>query len=212
MHAEQTESLNKPLTSSKRQIRCRAVVIEARLDQSKESLCSKLSQQGIEFLEVLKNTDNLLDSLKRMEPDVLIMSVDVLDEDSLQQLIFVNKARPLPVVVFAHRHSPDVLKCVTDAGIDAYVVDEIRENRIPVIIDLAIARFAKVQNLVQELQQTKEKLSQRKLVEKAKGIIMQNKKITEEQAYSQMRRSAMNQGQSIASLSERIISIFEKSQ
>ena len=96
--------------------------------------------------------------------------------------------------------------CIRDSS---YVVDDAQVHRLPVIIDLAIARFEKMNGISAELEQTKEKLSERKIIERAKGIIMQQKNLTEDEAYVQMRKSAMNKGQSIAELSRHIISVFD---
>lgn len=187
----------------------RALLIETIFDQSGGSLQDTLNAQGIELLEVANTAEGLLTKIQKYQPEVLVMSVDFLDATTLDHLIKVNMNQPLPVVVFAKQHAPEVMRTVVDAGVSSYVVDDLQAHRIPVIIDLAMVRFAKMQNLSTELQQTKLKLSERKLIERAKGIIMQQKHLSEKDAYAQMRKSAMNQGQSMADLARRIIDVFE---
>ena len=190
-------------------IKYRAVLVETHVDGESDSLESKLADQNVELVAILHSATNLASMVAELDVDVLILAVDFLDAQTLEQLIKLNKNDPLPVVAFARQHAPEVMKTVVDAGVSSYVVDDVQAHRIPVIIDLAVVRFAKMNSLNSELQQTKEKLSERKLIEKAKGILMQQKHLSEGDAYAQMRKSAMNQGQSIAELARRIIDVFE---
>ena len=185
------------------------VLIETLAAQSDNQLQSKLSSQSIDLVDVAQTTDDLVARIQKHSPDVLVISVDFLDAAMLDQLIKVNDASPLPVAVFAKQSTTEVLKTAISAGVDSYVVDDVQAHRVPTIIDLSIVRFNQVHRLAEELEQTKEKLTERKLIERAKGIIMQQKSLTEDEAYGQMRKSAMNQGQSMAELSRRVISVFE---
>jgi len=185
------------------------VLIETLAAQSDNQLQSKLFSKEVDLVDVAQTTSNLLERVQEHSPDVLVLSVDFLDAGMLDQLIKVNDASPLPVAVFAKQSTTEVLKTAISAGVDSYVVDDVQEHRLTTIIDLAVLRFNKTHSLCEELEQTKEKLSERKLIERAKGIIMQQKHLTEEDAYVQMRKSAMNQGQSMAELSKRVISVFE---
>jgi len=209
MHAENHEVAETSCLSSHNLVKCKTVLVDTFIDQPANSLLDKLSKQHIDLLRVVKSADGISAMVKQVQPEVLLLSVDFLDAATLEQLILVNDTYPLPVVVFARQHAPQVMKTVVEAGISSYVVDDLQAHRIPVIIDLAMVRFAKMQNLSTELQQTKEKLSERKFIAKAKGILMQQKNLSEEQAYSQMRKSAMDQGQSIGSLAKRIIDVFD---
>ena len=185
------------------------VLIETLAAQSDNQLQSKLSSQSIDLVDVAQTTDDLVARIQKHSPDVLVISVDFLDAAMLDQLIKVNDASPLPVAVFAKQSTTEVLKTAISAGVDSYVVDDVQPHRLPIIIDLAIARFEQMNSLSTELEQTKEKLNERKIIERAKGIIMQQKNLTEDEAYVQMRKSAMNQGQSMAELARRVISVFD---
>jgi len=198
-----------PYDDSDVSIQRRVFLVETYTEYSNQNLHETLSALEFELVEVAKNTTDLLKRVEELCPDVLILSVDFLDAFTLDQLIRVNQSYPLPIVVFAKQHAPEILNTVVEVGVTSYVVDDIQAHRLPVIIDLAMVRFAKIHSLSTELQHAKEKLSERKLIEKAKGILMQQKGLSEEQAYSQMRTTAMNQGQSMARLSERIIAVFE---
>ncbi|RBP53457.1 ANTAR domain-containing response regulator [Arenicella xantha] len=176
---------------------------------SSDFLAEKLRDQNFEALEVSESAKQLLDKVKVMTPDVLILSVESLDPETLQQLVEINDIAPLPVIVFARRHAPELVQKVIEAGVSSYVVDDVRAHRLPVIIDLAVFRFNQMQSLCTELNETKARLSDRKLIERAKGILMEQKQLTENEAYTQMRRSAMDHGQTMVELSKRIIEVTE---
>jgi len=178
------------------------------------------SRPAISTIEAFANKDGFSAQIVKMplemtnqlvltKPDVLILSVDFLDAITLDQLSKIHNLHPLPIVVFADQNVPEVLELVVSIGVNSYVIDQIKPHRLPNIIDLAIERFKQAQNLKQELNSVKEKLSERKLIEKAKGILMQQKNLSEDQAYKQMRRSAMDQGKPMVELSKQVISVFE---
>jgi len=177
--------------------------------ESKHLLQEKLLSQSLSTIITVANTDNLLAEVQKIQPDILVLSIDSLSPSALDQLIKINAENPVPVAVFARQSSEEMLKTAICAGVDSYVVDDVQEHRLSTILDLAVARFEQFNNLAKELEQTKEKLSERKLIARAKGILMQQKNLSEDQAYTQMRKSAMDQGQSMAELSRRVISVFE---
>ena len=147
------------------------VLIETLAAQSDNQLQSKLFSKEVDLVDVAQTTSNLLERVQEHSPDVLVLSVDFLDAGMLDQLIKVNDTSPLPVAVFAKQSTTEVLKTAISAGVDSYVVDDVQEHRLTTIIDLAVLRFNKTHSLCEELEQTKEKLSERKLIERAKGII-----------------------------------------
>ena len=143
------------------------------------------------------------------EPDLLILSVDALSNLDFSPLAWLKESNPIPVIVFAQKNSSSTAKSLVEAGISTYIVDDVLPIRLPVIIDFALERFSQIQTVNVELEQTKKKLSERKLIEKAKGLIMRQKNCSEDRAYIEMRKSAMDQGTTIAELSARIISVFD---
>ena len=174
-------------------------------------LINKLESLESSALEISRGTDNLFTKVSALQPDVLVLSTVALDKSILEQLTKVHEKTPLAVIVVAEQYARSVVETVVSAGVSSYLVnvDEVSPERLSIIIDLSVARLKQEQSLICELQVTKEKLSERKLIERAKGIIMKQKHLSEEEAYSQMRKSAMNQGQSMADLANRIISVFD---
>lgn len=204
------QSLNTTMQADVNELSVRRVLlIETLAGRPESSLRSKLCAQGVLLVDVMNCAGNVLEKVTEHTPEALVLSVDFLDRVTLEQLLILNSERPLPIIVFAQQHAPKLANTVVEAGISSYVVDDVQAHRIPVIIELAVARFEKMQTLNAELQQTKNRLSERKLIEKAKGLIMQQNHLSEDEAYSQMRKSAMDQGRSMAELSKRIIEVFD---
>jgi len=186
------------------------ILLLERISDDQNSCEKKLKSHGIEPVRVLNSEHGLLAAIEFVNPDVLILSIECLDHASLENLILIKNNAPLPVVIFARKHAAEMVKTVVDAGVSSYIVDDVEAHRIPIILELAQARFAQEQALNLELVQTKEKLLERKVIEKAKGILMAQSKLSEDQAYVQLRKSAMNQGRPMADLAKSVISVFEQ--
>jgi len=185
------------------------LLVDCLLDENHDELVNKLKSLESSIVETCSGIDNLVTKVTTLQPDVLVLSVQSLQEKALIELTQLHEECPLPVIVIAKEYAPKLVETVIPAGISSYLIDEVSAERLMVILELSVARFKQEQHLICELKETKERLSERKLIERAKGIIMQQKNLSEEQAYSQMRKSAMNQGQSMASLSKHVISVFE---
>jgi response regulator NasT len=143
------------------------------------------------------------------KPDILILSLNIITDVDLAPLIWLKANDPIPVVMFVHQNTPCAVKSVVAAGVSTYIVDDVLPQRLAVILDLAFERFAHMQGVNSELKQVKKKLFERKLIERAKGIVMRQKNYTEEQAYTEIRKSAMNQGKSMVELASRILAVLD---
>jgi response regulator NasT len=141
--------------------------------------------------------------------DVVIVNADIPDEEVFANLNDVNKSKPKPIVMFAESSSSEMANSAIRSGVNAYIVDGLEENRVQPIIDVAIARFREFQALKDELDATRSMLSERKAVEKAKGLLMEHKEITEDEAYQSLRKMAMNKNKRIVDVSESVINAFE---
>jgi response regulator NasT len=176
---------------------------------NENSVYAKLNALGCQQLELLKSTEGLANKVAVINADVLVVSLESISSAVLNELVEIKQNSPLAVVIFASEYLPEMTKTVMASGVSSYIVDDVASERVAVILDLAMERFSHSQSLNKELERAQKQLSERKLVEKAKGIIMRQKNVTEDQAYTQIRSSAMNHGKSIAELSKRIISVFE---
>jgi response regulator NasT len=176
---------------------------------SSVSMLEKLAVLDHFQIEKANRLESIPAIVDASQPEMLILSVNALTDIDLDPVIWLNINNPIPVVVFAHQNSPCAVKSVVAAGVCTYIVDNVAPQRLPVILDLAFERFSQMQSVSNELLQTKKKLSERKLIERAKGIIMRQKNFTEEQAYMELRKSAMNQGKTMAELARKIIVAFD---
>lgn len=185
------------------------VLVELNSQNNPTSMNEKLYSNGITVSENLDTLDGVVERLSALNPDVLVLSVPFLDRGTLESLKLISCTLPTPVLLVAQQHAPESFETIVGAGISSYIVDDISAHRLPLVLELAIERFQQMRSLYQELDATKERLSERKLIEKAKGILMQQKNLSESDAYAQMRSLAMNQGKSMKDLSAQIISVVE---
>jgi len=144
-----------------------------------------------------------------MHPDALIFICNEIDRMALREMKSVGEKQPTPILVFMRDSKEASIAAAVKVGASAYIVDCDDPARLGSLLDVAKARFEEQQQLRDELKQTKDALSERKSVEKAKGIIMKTKSLSEEQAYNAMRKLAMNHNKRIGEIAEQIISASE---
>lgn len=163
-------------------------------------------------LDVVAKLNHYIDihrPIDELKPDFLIVSIDELNTSVLAQLASITGERPMPVIVFAEKDAPAVVDYAIKAGVSAYVVADIQPYRFPVILHTALSRFADTERLRTELEKAKKQLSDRKIIDRAKGILMEQKHISENDAYRHLRSTAMRQGVTIAEISATVITAFE---
>ena len=174
-----------------------------------ERLHDKLVEQGYAVSGVIVDTHRLQGEVGRLKPDVIIVSTDAPDEALFVSLAAVAYACPRPVLMFAKEGTRELIRRAVASGVSAYVVDGWAADRLTPIIEAAIARFEAYEALRKELASTQVKLTERKLVERAKGIVMQQRRLTEEQAYSALRKMAMDQNLGLGEVARRVITVAQ---
>ena len=145
----------------------------------------------------------------RVSPDVIVACTASPTNAMLDGLRIVSASSPHPIVMFATDPRREVIRKAVDAGVSAYVVDGWAPERIAAIIEAACARFEAFASVKKELDTTRLKLAERKVVEKAKGLVMQQRGLSEEHAYSALRKMAMDQNLTIAEVARRVISVSQ---
>jgi len=178
------------------------------LDSSQPLLCAA-SKSGYRILKLIGNNDEASYYVKSLCPDAMIIVSDQIDRSVLREMRAVSETRPTPMLVFTGDSQPDSIDSAVKAGATAYVVDCNDPERLGSLLGVAKARFEQQQQLKQELRQTKNALQERKIVEKAKGIVMKSKSLSEDQAYKAMRKLAMNHNKRMGEIAEQIISASE---
>lgn len=143
------------------------------------------------------------------QPDMVIIDIDTPDRDVLEQMAMVSRANPRPIVMATEGDDADFVEAAIRSGVSAYVANGINPERIRSTMAVAIARFREFQALRQELDDARTELADRKLVEQAKGLIMQHRGVSEKEAYQAMRKMAMDRSMPMVNIARNIISIFE---
>lgn len=169
----------------------------------------ELVRAGHEVVGVIDSAPVLHDSVARLQPDVVIVDSESPTRDTLEHLATLSGRNPRPVVVFAEDDADDPLQQAMAAGVSAYVVAGLQPQRLASVLRVAIVRFEQDKALRQQLAQARSELSSRKLVDRAKGILMRARGIDEEQAYRQLRRLAMDRGEKLVQVAERVIAADE---
>jgi len=168
-----------------------------------------LTDAGYEIIARVEHGVNLLERVDEVKPDVIIIDMEMPDRDTLEQLHTIHQDQPRPIVMFADNSESEVIEAAVKAGVSAYVVDGLNPQRVKPIMDVAIARFREFQALREELEQTKSTLADRKLIDKAKGIIMKQRGMDEAEAYKSLRKMAMDSNKRISEIAKDVIAIAE---
>jgi len=172
-----------------------------------QTLRLALAQAGYEVIEHAGSTVDLHRRVAAIKPDVIIIDTDSPDRDTLENLCVISRDEPRPVVMFTHDDDSAKIREAVRAGVSAYVVDGLALERVKPIIDVAIARFEQFQALRQELAQNEEKLAERKVVERAKGILMKGRNLSEDEAYRALRQQAMDNNTRLGDVARQVIAL-----
>lgn len=168
-----------------------------------------LKRSGYDVIANITSTMDLHQRVLELKPDVIMINMDSPDRDTLENLSVLSRDAPRPVVMFTNDDDNRKIREAVRAGVSAYVVDGLAPERVKAIIEVAVARFEQFQALRRELTETEGKLTERKLVERAKGILMKSRRLTEEEAYRAMRKMAMNRNLRLVQVAEQIIAASE---
>ena len=172
----------------------RAAVIEAGLREA-----------GHQRIVILADMRGLLRQIVDAEPDVLIIDLENPNRDVLDEMFQVSRTVPRPVAMFVDQSDRSSIEAAMDAGVSAYVVDGLRKERVKTILDMAISRFNAYRRLKDELNRTKQALEDRKVIERAKGILMKSKGLSEEAAHALLRTAAMNESRRVAEVAQSLV-------
>jgi two-component system, response regulator / RNA-binding antiterminator len=168
-----------------------------------------LKTAGCEVVASLTPEDDLLAQVANVRPDVVIIDMESPGRDTLESLRSVQSSIPRPMVMFSQDDNGETIRRAVDAGVSAYIVDGIKAERVRPILEVAMARFEQYQALESELNKTRDQLESRKKVDRAKGILMKERKLSEEEAYALLRKTAMAQNKKISEIAEVIISAVD---
>ena len=185
----------------------RVLLVDETADRA-SALRDALAATGVATVAcILESPLELLRHVEQYAPDVVLIDTDSPSRDVLEQLAAVSGSAPRPVVLFAEDAQGEAIRAALKAGVSAYIVDGIAPHRLAPIMKVAIERFGADQRLRAELADTRLKLSERKEVERAKGILMKQRGIPDEEAFAMLRSLAMERGVRLGEAARQVIDV-----
>jgi response regulator NasT len=172
-------------------------------------LTEGLREAGYTRVVRIAETNNLLARVYAIDPDVILIDLENPSRDILEQMFQVSRVVKRPVAMFVDQSDSASIRAAVDAGVSAYIVDGLKKERIKSILDLCISRFNAFSHLQSELERAKSELDERKVIDRAKGILMKVKNLSEEDAYALMRRTAMNENKKIVDIARSVVTAAE---
>ena len=174
--------------------RIRAAVIEAGLRDA-----------GHERVMLIHDVTGIAARIAELEPDVIVIDLENPNRDMLENMFQLSRAVKRPIAMFVDRSDRASIEAAVEAGVSAYIVDGLRQERVKPILDMAVSRFNAFSRMARELEEARGELQSRKQVDKAKRILMQSRGLSEEAAYALLRKTAMNQNRKISEIADSLI-------
>ena len=168
-----------------------------------------LREAGYTGVVHISEMQNLLARIYALDPDVILIDLENPSRDILEQMFQVSRAVRRPVAMFVDQSDAASIQASVDAGVSAYIVDGLKKERIRPILDLCISRFNAFSRLQAELDRAKSALEDRKVIDRAKGILMKLKGLNEDEAYVLLRSTAMREKKKIGEIAQSIITAAE---
>ncbi len=173
---------------------------------------ARIVEEGLQNAAVVKQAGSLrgaalLSEIERIQPDAIIIDCDSPDRDTIESLSLVARHNPRPIVMFVEKGDGAVAKEAVRAGVSSYIVDGLSRDRVLPVLEIAIERFRMFDALWKDLEKSKADLEARKVIERAKGVLMQSRQMGENEAYVAMRNMAMKQGKPLKEIADNILSV-----
>ncbi|MGI4981748.1 MAG: ANTAR domain-containing response regulator [Janthinobacterium lividum] len=185
------------------------VLLAVDTDRSIAGMRDALQHAGYEVIAEVASARALLRAVETERPDVVIIDTESPARDTLEQLAAMNSAAPRPVVMFSGTGNAAIIRAAVSAGVTAYVVDGLSPERLAPILEVARARFDEESRMRQRLADAEQRLADRKLIERAKGIVMARRGLPEDAAFELMRNKAMQQGLKITDVARQLIAMSD---
>lgn len=170
-------------------------------------LAEALAEAGHRVIAQIRDDSNLAAEVSRHQPDIIVIDMEAPGRDTLEQMREIGRDQPKPIILFSDQRDPDYIRQAVQAGVSAYVVDGLNRDRIMPIVEVAVARFREFQALKHELDSARTQLADRKDIDKAKGLLMQKKGMSEDQAYQFLRKTAMSRNARLGDVARMLLSL-----
>jgi two-component system, response regulator / RNA-binding antiterminator len=166
-----------------------------------------LLESGYDIVASLPADAYLPERIAQLQPDLIIIDAESDARDVLEHIVIASRDERRPIVLFTEDDTTSSMDAAMEAGVSAYIVAGLQAERIKPVLNVALARFRQEQKLLAELTETRHKLAERKIIDRAKGILMSNQRLTEDQAYQKLRSMAMNKNLKLAEIAQRILDV-----
>jgi response regulator NasT len=174
--------------------RIRASIIEAGLRDA-----------GHDGVTVVHDVTGIAKRVADIQPDVIVIDLENPNRDMLENMFQLSRVVRRPIAMFVDRSDSASIEAAVDAGVSAYVIDGLRKERVKPILDMAISRFNAFSRMERELEEARSELAGRKVIERAKGILIKSRGLTEDEAYALLRKTAMNQNRKISDIAQSLV-------
>lgn len=164
-----------------------------------------LREAGHEQVTVVHDVAGIARRIAEIEPDVIVIDLENPNRDMLENMFQLSRVVKRPIAMFVDRSDQASIEAAVEAGVSAYVVDGLRQERVKPILDMAISRFNAFSRMARELEEARSELEDRKLIDRAKGILMRSRGLSEDAAYTLLRKTAMNQNRKISEIAQSLV-------
>lgn len=166
-----------------------------------------LLESGYDIVASLPVDIFLPERIAQIQPDMIIIDSESDARDVLEHIVIATRDEPRPIVLFTDDQTSSSMDAAIEAGVTAYIVAGLQAERVKPVLDVAMKRFNREQKLLDELSDTRRQLADRKLIERAKGVLMARNRLTEDEAYQRLRSMAMNKKLKLAEVAQRILDV-----
>lgn len=180
------------------------IVVEPDPDRARD-IIDALKDGGWSDVTVIGSATQLDSMVRRENPDIILIDLANPDRDTLEHLCIVSDARSRAVAMFVDHSDEAMTQAAIAAGLSAYVVNGLQKDRIKPVLQTAIARFRMLSKMQSELNAAKQALSDRKTIDRAKGLLMRARGISEDDAYGLLRKTAMDQGRKVIDVATALV-------
>lgn len=167
-----------------------------------------LRDAGYDHVTRIDDMNNLLRKVYALDPDMIVIDLENPSRDVLEQLFQVSKLVKRPVAMFVDQSEQGMITKAIEAGVSAYVVDGLKKDRVHAVVETAISRFRAFNALQQELESTRNELQERKLIDRAKALLIKERGLSEDEAYQALRRASMNEKKRMGEIAQSVITAF----
>jgi len=164
-----------------------------------------LREAGYDNVTIIHDMNGLARRIMEINPDVIVIDIENPNRDMLESFFQISRAVKRPIAMFVDKSDEASIEAAVEAGVSAYVVNGLKQERVRPILKMAISRFNAFSRLNRELEEARGQLESRKVIDRAKHLLMRSRGVSEEEAYSRLRRAAMNENRKIEEIAQSLV-------